>query len=217
MFSMYITKLVNQTRGVELRGVILKRHRIATTISEKHWELLKKHAEKFETQQKVLEIALECLENNSKQYPELTVEQQFWLTCESIGSVCCVQKKALKILMETVNLDRFKEYVTQNRPIECVIEFFLQKSLKECSLKEVVDGLTIVFRTSHMFDSVEYKENSDYYMLVLIHGLGLNNSKLNLTTFESVFKTYGTYVESIISENTIFIKIFKNKSVVTGG
>jgi len=102
--------------------------------------------------------------------------------------------------METVNHERFKEHVTQNRPIECVIELFLQKSLKECSLKEVVDGLTIVFRTSHMFDTINYKDNGDYYMLVLTHGLGLNNSKLNLTTLESVFVAYGAYVESIISK-----------------
>jgi hypothetical protein len=50
----------------------LNTHRISTTISQKHWELLKKHAEKFETQQKALELALESLENSSKQSPELT-------------------------------------------------------------------------------------------------------------------------------------------------
>lgn len=188
-----------------------RRHRVATTISEKHWELLKKHAEKFETQQKALEIALECLENSSKQFPELTSEQKFWLACESISSVCCVQKGALKIMMQTVDLERFKEYVTKNRPIECVIEFFLQKSLKECSLKEVVDGLALLFRTSHLFETINYKDNGDHYMIVLTHSIGLNNSKLNLITFESVFETYGTYVESVISENTIFMKVFKYK------
>ncbi|MGB9928512.1 MAG: hypothetical protein ACPK85_08920 [Methanosarcina sp.] len=192
-------------------GYNTRRHRVATTISDKHWELLKKHAEKFETQQKVLELALECLENKSKQFPELTAEQKFWLGCESISSVCCVQKGALKILMETVNLERFKEYVAKNRPIECVIEFFLQKSLKECSLKEIVDSLALLFRTSHMFETINYMENEDHYALALTHSMGLNNSKMNLITFESVFKTYGTYVESITSENTIFMKVFKNK------
>jgi hypothetical protein len=187
----------------------LKKHRIATTISEKHWELLKKHAEKFETQQKALELALECLENSSKQFPEFTAEQKFWLTCESISSVCCVQKGAIKIMMETVNFKRFKEYVTKNRPIECVIEFFLQKPLKECSLKEIIDGLALLFRTSHLFETINCKDNGDHYALALTHNMGLNNSRLNLETFESVFNTYDTYVESIISENTIFMKIFK--------
>lgn len=189
----------------------MKKHRIATTISEKHWELLQKYSEKLETQQKALELALESLENNSKQFPELTPEQKFWLACESISSVCCVQKGALKMLMEAVDNERFKEYVTKNKPIECVVQFFLQKPLNECSLKEVVDGLTIIFGTSHMFDTVNYNDNGDYYLLALTHSLGLNSSKLNLTTFESLFETYGVNVESKISENTIFIKVFKDK------
>ena len=189
----------------------MKKHRIATTISEKHWELLKKHAAKFETQQKTLEVALECLENKSKQCPELTLGQKYWLSCESINSMCCIQKDALKILMETVNLERFNEYVTQNKPIECVVEYFFQKSLKECNLKEVVDGLTIVFRVSHLFDTIDYKDIGDYYMLIITHSMGLNNSKLNLKTFESVFVTYGVNFESIISEKTIIMKVFKDK------
>lgn len=189
----------------------MKRHRIATTVSEKHWELLQKHAKKNETQQKALELALEGLENSSNQLSELTLGQKFWLVFESIDSVCCVQKGALKILMETVNLEHFEEYVIRKKPIECVLEYFLQKPLKECSLKEVVDGLTTVFRISHLFETVEYKDNNDYYMLLLTHNLGFNNSKLNLITFESVFKTYGINIESTISENTIFMKIFKDK------
>ena len=189
----------------------MKRHRIATTVSGKHWELLKKHAEKFETQQKALELALECLENNSKQFPELTVEQKYWLSCESINSMCCVQKDALKILMETANFERFNEYVIQNKPIECVIEYFFQKPLKECSLKEVVDGLATVFRISHMFDTIDYKDVGDFYILIITHSLGLNNSRLNLTTIENVFKTYNVNFESIISEKTVFMKVFKNK------
>jgi hypothetical protein len=193
----------------------MKKHRIATTISDKHWKLLKKHAEKFETQQKALELALECLENSSKQFPELTAEQKYWLACESMASMCCVQKDALRILMETANLKRFKEYVTQNKPIECVVEYFYQKPLEECSLSELVDGLAIVFKISHLFDTIDYKDNGNYYIMILTHSLGLNNSKLNLETFESVFKTYGINVESRVSEKTIFIKILKDKQPVT--
>jgi len=40
---------------------------------------LKKQSEKFLTQQKVLEAALECLENSSKHDPELCPEDQYWL------------------------------------------------------------------------------------------------------------------------------------------
>ncbi len=159
-----------------------------------------------------MEKALESLEKNSKQCPELTFEQKYWLNCESIDSMCCIPKDTVKILIDTANLNRFKKYVIQNKPLECVVEFILQKSLKECNLKEIVDGLMIAFKISHLFDTVDYKDNGDYYMLILTHSLGLNNSKLNIITLESVFKTYGVNIDSIVSEKTVFIKLFKINS-----
>ncbi len=88
---------------------------------------------------------------------------------------------------------------------------FLHKSLKECSLREVVDGLTTILRITHMFDTVDYEDKGNYYLLILAHSLGLNNSKLNLTILENVFKTYNVKLESTISEKTIFMKVFKDK------
>jgi hypothetical protein len=174
-------------------------------------EIIKKNAEKFETQQKVLELALEGLEENSKMPPELTLEQKIWLLTGSINSMCYVQKDDLKILMETANLEQYKDYVIQNKPLECMVELFHQKSLQECSLKEVMDGLTIVLRTSHLFDSIDYKDDGDYYLLILSHSLGFNNSKIRLVNLESLFKTCGLNHESKISEKTIFMKVFKDK------
>lgn len=77
---------------MKLLGVILQNHRISTTISQKHWELLKKYAEKFETQQKALEHALESLENSSKQNPALTEEENLWMRSAPVA--CLVQKMA---------------------------------------------------------------------------------------------------------------------------
>jgi hypothetical protein len=100
--------------------------------------------------------------------------------------------------------------VIQHKPIEYLVEFYYQRPLKECSLNEAIDGLTIGARASHFFETVDYRDDGDYYMLALTHSLGLNGSKTNLITFESLFKTYGVKVESTISEKTIFMKIFKN-------
>lgn len=189
----------------------MKRHRIATTISKRHWELLKKHAEKFETQQKALEVALECLENNSKQCPELTPEQKFWLACESISSICCIQKDFFKMLMETVDIELHKEYVTRHKPLEYAIEYDLQKPLRECNLNEVINALVVSARMAHWFDTVDYIDGGGHYTLKITHSLGFNNSKIAQVVNESVFKTYGVKTESIISEKTIFMKIFKDK------
>ncbi len=45
----------------------MKKYRINTTVSSKHYGLLKKHAEKYASQQKTIEHALELLDNNPSQ------------------------------------------------------------------------------------------------------------------------------------------------------
>jgi hypothetical protein len=189
----------------------LKRHRVATTISEKHWELLKKNAEKFETQQKALELALECLENSSKQRLALTEEEKFWTYAASDKTACIVQKDFLKMLMETYDIEIYKEYVTRNKPIEYTIECYLQKSLKECSLNEVINALVVSARISHWLDMIDYMDEDGHYTLRITHSLGFNNSDITRICIESVFKTYGVETKSVISEKTIFMKIFKNR------
>jgi hypothetical protein len=188
----------------------LKKHRISTTISQKHWELLNKHVEKFETQQKVIELALESLENNSKQNPVSLWETRFWMFVKSTKSVCFIIKDGLKLLIETADIELVKEFVIRNKPIEYSIEFYFQKPLKEISLKEVMDGLVIVARMGNWFDSVDYTDEGGYYALMVTHSLGINNSKINLIMYENLFKTYNVRTESAISEKTIFTKIFKN-------
>lgn len=85
-------------------------HRISTTISQKHWELLNKHAEEFETQQKALERALECLENSSKQSPSLTHEEKHWLNLKSAKSLVIIEKTAFKLLLETGDTEQLQEF-----------------------------------------------------------------------------------------------------------
>ena len=190
---------------------ILNNHRISTTISQKHWELLKKHAEKYQTQQKVLELALESLENSSKRNLASTSEERFWTCLESTKSICFIQKDVLKLLIETVDIKRLKEFASYNKPVEYAIEFYFQKPLKECSLKEVIDGLVIISRKINWFETVDCTNDGGHYNLMITHSLGLNNSKTTMIIFENLFKTYGAKTESAISEKTIFMRIFKNK------
>jgi hypothetical protein len=187
----------------------LRKHRISTTISQKHWELLKKNIEKFETQQKTLEFALESLENDSIQSPVLSREEKFWMAHRTVNTAVFIQKDALRIFYETADVELFKEYVTRHKPTEYVIEYYFQKPLKECSLNEVIEGLVVSTRLSHFFDTIDNVENGGHHTLIFTHSMGMNASKINLMTFESMFKTFGVKVESTISEKTIFMKVFK--------
>jgi hypothetical protein len=185
-------------------------HRISTTIKQKYWELLNKHVEKYGTQQKVLEVALENLEHSSKQSSASTWEDRYWMLLKSTKLACCVQKDCLRILIKTADTELFKEYVTCHKPMEYAVEYYLQKPLKESSLKDVINGLVIISRLSNWFDTVDQTDDGGHFTLIITHSLGLTNSKLHLMAFESLFETYGVKTKSTISEKTIFVKIFKN-------
>ena len=189
---------------------ILKTHRISTTISEKHWELLKKHAEKYETQQKTLELALENLENSSKQIPELTLEEKYWMRLKRAKSLVIIEKNAFKLLIETADIELLKELFIRDKTIEYTIELYFQKSLEECSLKEVIDGLVVNLKITNWVDTIDYTDDGSHYKLIITHDLGFTFAKLVTIWIENMFKTYGVKVESIVSVKTIFMKVFKN-------
>lgn len=188
----------------------MKKRRISTTISAKHWDLLEKYTGRFETQQKTLELALESLEN-SKNSTGLSQEEEHWMRIgrEGRSAVCLIQKDGLKELLKTADIESMKELVSNQKPLEASIEYFGQKHLQEFSLKEVIDGVVICAKISNWFDAINYTDDDDHYTLKITHSMGLNNSKLSKIQFESVFKTYGVKTESKISERSIFVKVFK--------
>jgi len=188
----------------------LKTQRISTTISQKHLQLLKKYEEKYETQRKVLELALENLENGSNQSPVLTPEDNLWMRLKKEKYVCVLEKNAFRILLENANVEPLQEYFIQHRIIELSIELFFQRPMKELSIKEVIDGIVSTGKLVNWLDTVDYIEDGSHYTLVMTHSFCPNVSKLLVIAFESMFETYGVKAEITNSSVTIFIKIFKN-------
>jgi hypothetical protein len=84
------------------------------------------------------------------------------------------------------------------------------KPIKNCSLKEVLDSLINVGRVVNWFDSIDYIDNNSYYTIEIIHSLGINNSKINKVMFEDLFKEYGVKMESEVTDNGIFMKVYKS-------
>jgi hypothetical protein len=158
-----------------------------------------------------LEIALENMENCSKQSPELTEEEKLWILLKWSGSVCILEKAVFKLLLETGDIELLEEFFIQNKPVEYAIEYSFQKPLKECSLIEVMDGIVFNARITNWFDTIDYTDDGDHYTLIITHSLGSGTSKPTVVSIESVFNTYGAKTEYIISERTIFMKIFKNQ------
>jgi hypothetical protein len=186
----------------------MKKYRLSTTISMKHWAILKKLAERYETQQKVLELALELL-NNPRQGRPLTQDEELLLRIGKAKSSCVVQKDGLRLLMETVDIDRFADYAARQKPLQYVTEVYCQKPLKECSLNEIFEALVINARVSKEYDTIDYSDDGDHLTLKITHDLGLNNSKMLKALHENLFNAYGVRNEYQISERSIFVKVYK--------
>jgi len=190
-------------------GITLKKYRVSTTISLNHHALLKKYMGKYETQQKVIEVALESLENSSRRMPIVSREDELWMALKKYKTVCLVQKEGLKLLFETADIDRFNTYVASQKPLGLVVETFYQKPLKECSLKEVLEALVINGQVSNQMDTIDYTDDGDHYTYNVTHDLGINYSRMMQLMYESIFNSYEAIIETSISERSLFIRILK--------
>lgn len=192
----------------------MNKHRINTTISTKHWEILKKHTEKFDTQQKVLEVALERLENGSKQKSAFSPEEDFWIRIrkEYGQNLCVLHKDLVKECFKLGGSERIIKMANEMNLTEMQVLFFCNKPLKECSLREIMEAIVHTFKMVNIFDIIEYKDHGNFYLLNITHILnsgGGNQTPIKLP-FEKLFEKYGAKTESEESENNLFMKIYKN-------
>ncbi len=189
----------------------MHKNHLHTTLSDKHFELLKKYTEKFGTQQKVLEAALESLENNTKQSSVQSTDEQVWvLTGKGTESACVLHKDAVRTLFEGADVKRIIKLLKTQKMAEHMVSWYYQKPLKKCSLKEVMDGAIFFFKEAKIFDTVNYEDCGNYYILKMIHGLDVKTSKMFNMFIESLFEAYELKTESEISGKSIFMKIYKN-------
>lgn len=190
----------------------MKKRRVSTNISAKHWELLKNYTEKYGTQKKVLELALENLEKTEKQQPALSQEEELWLRVkkELRENAITIRRDLFIELMRTVDFKRFSELLNKLKLAEHQVVFHYNKPLKELNLKEVMEGIVITCRITSLFDIVTYTDDGNYYTLRITHSYGtINHTKLIKTFIEPLFDAYGAKSKSALHSNTLLMKIFK--------
>lgn len=189
----------------------IMKHRLSTTISAKHWELLKKYTAEFETQQKALEFALENLENDPKQGEKLSPEMHLWMRIgRDMAPISLLHRNCLEALFATADIEKLEKITTVLKPGEYLVVWYYQKPLKNCSLKEVIDGIIFTMKRGNLFDTINYTEDGNCYSMKITHSLTIKGSRWFRIMFEDLFKAYGVKTESELSETGVFIKIFKN-------
>ena len=190
----------------------MKKYRLSTTISPKHWSLLQKYSEKYETQQKALEQALETLDNRSTASNLLSEEDKVWyrISKDMRTSAVFIHTEYFQMLLKGADIEDFREYVAKHKPVVFAIEYYYKKPLKECSLQEVVDCFLLNSRVMNAAEDISYREYAGYYEIIIVHSFGIIMSKMHVIAHENALESYGARFESNYSERTIFIKIFKN-------
>lgn len=194
----------------------MEKHRINTTISAKHWEILKRHAAKYESQQKTIELALESLEDKSEQIPGLSSNEQLWMSIgrDMSSSISLVHKSFFDELIETADCERMFKIYAKLRPAEYLVVWYYKKPLKKCSLEEVIEGIILTTRMGNWFNTMNHKDNFNHYTIEINHELKMKGSILFTKFFEDLFEAYGVKTESEISETGFFIKVFKKHQIM---
>lgn len=201
---------INEKHIFRWMVVKMSKRRVCTTISSEHWELLKKYTAKFETQQKALEAALENLENSSKQNTAISQEDRFWLQMRELKVIIHIHKDIFLEMAKTADYEKVDKILATYGLAEYMIVFHYQKPLKECNLKEVMDGIIITARAANWLDTINYSDNSDNYTLIATHSVGnIKYSNSFRIFYETLFEAYGVKTQSKISDNSLFIKIQK--------
>ena len=190
----------------------MKKHHVHTTLSPRHYALLEKYTEKYVTQQKALEFALESLDYFVRQSQSRSPEDVMWsqMDADVRKQIIIMQKDSYKVLLESSEIDTFIGHLNKNIPMEFAIEYFYRKPLREFTLKELMDAIVLKVKIQNTADMINYTDDGDFYSLNISHNLGLNHSKVLQNSKESIFRKYGARFESQITDRSVFIKIYKN-------
>ena len=167
--------------------------------------------EKYGTQQKAIENALENLEKNFNLSQELSREEKLWLGFhrEGKGILTIFPNELTRILIETADMEYFREYIHKVKQTEAALNYYYDKPLKDFSLHELIEGIMLNIKLQGSSDTLKYTEENEYYKIYLTHRLGINVSKSLKIMNESVFDSYGAKYETHLTERSVFFKIYK--------
>ncbi len=90
----------------------------------------------------------------------------------------------LRKLIDTADCERILKIYAKLRPAEFLIVWYYKKPLKKCSLNEVIEGIIFTTRMGNWFDTINHKDNGNYYSLEVNHVLKMKGSRL----FNAFFK-----------------------------
>ena len=131
-------------------------------------------------------------------------------TGKDLKPISLIHRDYLEELFHTADVEQLEKITAALKPAEHMVVWYYQKSLKNCTLQEVIDGIILTIKVGNLCDTANYSDEGNSYILKVTHSLTIKGSRMFKIYFEDALTAYGAEVESEITSTGIFMKIFKN-------
>ncbi len=155
---------------------------IHTTLSIEYYDKLKFFAKYFKTQKKVIEIALDALDEKIN-LKEVSDEDSYWLRMKDHNAVF-LSKKSFNYLLEG-KIENFSDKKSCRRALEIITK----ESLEDLPLEKIVKHLAFNYKANNWFEriTVEYPISGDV-TLTFYHYMGYHYSEILSKYFVNFFE-----------------------------
>jgi hypothetical protein len=176
----------------------MKKHRLSTTISLKHRDILKSNIEKYGSQQKVLEAALERLKDGGTIDKLDGIQRQRAELLTLPGIVMLPNRRAVKHTIEG-RWDR----IAGEHMYELGILVTSGKHVDDLTFPEVLDNFCNLLRVFNIFEETVQEGEGSTRTVRLLHNEGKTYSEHFAYLNEEFFKGREIGCKTVISDNFI--------------
>ncbi len=175
----------------------MKKRRISTTISKKHWAILKEKLEKYGSQQKVLEAALDVLDGEGT-ISKLNPIQRQRMEVLDFPSLAMFPRRTIKHTLEG-HWNR----IAEEKVYELGLLVTTGRHVDDMGFLELLESFCDLLRTLNFFEDVQIEDKGGTCTIKLLHSEGKVYSDHFAYLNEEFFKEQGMECKTVIADNYI--------------
>ena len=175
----------------------MRKHRLSTTISRKHFDILDRNVEQYGSQQKVLEAALELLEDGGKFY-KLNEVQRKRVDLLDVPGAIILNRRSVKHTIEG-KWDK----IAGERMYEFGILVLSGKSVDNMDFQGLINIFHKLLRVLNLFEKITLESKGGVYNMKILHNEGKTYSEHFAYLNEEFFKEMGIDCKTTTADSYI--------------
>ncbi|MEM2924554.1 MAG: hypothetical protein QXJ68_02550 [Methanocellales archaeon] len=144
--------------------------RLNTTISKMHYQILEKYKERYGSQKKTIEAALELLEKQNN--PGLSSEDELWLKLRKECDIAAFSRVTARDIIAGK-----PEEAIKNNYLPFYLEWLYKKPIAQLSLEEVLSGLKKLLETINICKCLNFSRELNTFRVVGYIGMNYETSE----------------------------------------